>query len=83
MAIASAVTGSALKLQSRARYCTVRVTCRECAIPPSVAVTVTVKLPSFVGCRIWTVPLPDLLESACDAAFTLIAEGLGTLEGAL
>src|SRR5215471_4204241 len=64
-------------------YCTTNVTCCECATPPSVAVTVTMKLPRPVGCRSCTVPLPDLLESAWDAALMLIVGGLGTLDGAL
>jgi len=35
-------------------YCTVNVTPCECAIPPSVAVTVTLNLPSAVGVRMVT-----------------------------
>ena len=50
---------------------------------PSVAVTVTVKVPIAVGVRRLTVPAADLALSACEVAVTVTEDGLGTVAGAV
>ncbi len=62
-------------------YCTVNVTPCECAMLPSVAVTVTVNVPSVVGVRICTVAEFDFPASACEVAVPLTANGCGPVAG--
>lgn len=58
-------------------YCTVNVTPCDCAIAPSVAVTVTLNVPRVVGVWIFTVAVPVLLGSATEVAVTVTNAGLG------
>ena len=56
-------------------YCTVNVTACDCAIAPSVAVTVTLKVPNAVGVLRVSAFEPDFEPSAWDEADTVAVAG--------
>lgn len=56
-------------------YCTVKVTACDCAIAPSVAVTITLKVPNAVGVLSVSVLEPNFEPSAWDVAVTVAVAG--------